>query len=129
VSRTYFQNVNVRNTRIVNITNVTNNYYVNNNTTVVNRNVTNIRYANQNVRGAVTAVPTRVMVNSQAVGRAAVAVPENEVRGSTVAMAAPVRPLVPACSVPVAVGVPRHPRRYNARPVFAKTAPPPARPI
>ncbi len=127
VSRTYFQNVNVRNTRIVNITNVTNNYYVNNNTTVVNRNVTNIRYANQNVRGAVTAVPTRVMVNSQAVGRAAVAVPENEVRGSTVAMAAPVAPA--RTSVLGAGGGGRSaapPARVaNARPVFAKTAPPP----
>jgi len=127
VSRVYFENVNVRNTRIVNITNVTNNYYVNNNTTVVNRNVTNIRYANQNVRGAVTAVPTRVMVNSQAVGRAGVAVPENEVRASTVAMAAPVAPARTSVLGAGAGGRSAAPpaRVGNARPVFAKTAPPP----
>jgi hypothetical protein len=127
VSRTYFQNVNVRNTRIVNITNVTNNYYVENNTTVVNRNVTNVRYANQNVRGAVTAVPTRVMVNSQAVGRAAVAVPENEVRTSTVAMSAPVAPGRTSVLGGGAGGRSAAPpaRVGNARPVFARTAPPP----
>ena len=129
VSRTYFQNVNVRNTRIVNITNVTNNYYVeNNNTTVVNRNVTNIRYANQNVKGAVTAVPTRVMVNSQSVSRAAVNVPENELRNTRAAVAAPVSP--DRTSV-LGAGVERGGRSApparvtNARPVFAKTAPPP----
>jgi hypothetical protein len=126
VSRTYFQNVNVRNTRIVNITNVTNNYYVENNTTVVNRNVTNIRYANQNVRGAVTAVPTRVMVNSQAVGRSAVAVSENEVRAGRVAMAAPVAPERTSVLGGGAGGRAAPPARVgNARPVFARTAPPP----
>ena len=130
VSRTYFQNVNVRNTRIVNITNVTNNYYVeNNNTTVVNRNVTNIRYANQNVRGAVTAVPTRVMVNSQPVSRAAVAVPENAVRNGRVEMAPPVAPdRTSVLGAQAAKRAPAPARVGNARPVFAKTAPPP-RPV
>jgi len=131
VSRTYFQNVNVRNTRIVNITNVTNNYYVtNNNTTVVNRNITNIRYANQNVTGAVTAVPTRVMVNSQSVGRSAVVVAASEVRSGTVAMAAPVAP-VRTSVLGVAAGRPTvaPPARVaTARPVFSRVAPP-ARPV
>src|SRR6201987_3547251 len=81
VSRNYFQQVNVSNTHITNITNVTNNYYVsNNNTTVVNNNIQNIHYANQNVSGAVTAVPTRTMTNSEPVAKAAVAVPANEIK-------------------------------------------------
>jgi hypothetical protein len=126
VSRAYFQNVNVRNTRIVNITNVTNNYYVENNTTVVNRNVTNIRYANQNVNGAVTAVPTRVMVNSQAVARNAVVVPANQLRNVSVSAAPAV---APDRSSVLGAGQGRNtapPARVaNARPVFAKTAPPP----
>ena len=132
VSRTYFQNVNVRNTRIVNITNVTNNYYVtNNNTTVVNqKNITNIRYANQNVTGAVTAVPTHVMVNSQSVGKAAVVVSASDVRTTTVAVAAPVAP-VRTSLLGVRAGAPTAAppaRVVTARPVFSRAAPPP-RPV
>jgi len=93
VSRNYFQQVNVTNTRITNITTVTNNYYVtNNNTTVVNNNIHNTRYANQNVSGAVTAVPTRAMTNSESVARVSVAVPANELRTASVANVAEVAP-------------------------------------
>src|SRR5579864_9531827 len=54
-SRRYFQQVNVSNTRITNITQVTNNYYVTNNntninrTTVVNNNTTNITNNNTTI--------------------------------------------------------------------------------
>ena len=75
VSRTYFQQVNVTNTRITNITKVTNNYYIeNNNTTVVNNNVRNIRYSNRDVAGAVTMVPTRAMTHSESIAKTAIVV-------------------------------------------------------
>jgi hypothetical protein len=131
VSRNYFQQVNVTNTRITNITTVTNNYYVtNNNTTVVNNNIQNIRYVNQNVSGAVTAVPTRAMTNSERVSRAAVAVPSSELRNASVANIAAVAPERtsvlgtrggnPATLPPS--------RLAQARPVVSHVAPP-ARPV
>jgi Family of unknown function (DUF6600)/FecR protein len=49
-SRGYFRNVNVSNTRITNITHITNNYYNN------RGDVRNIHYHNRNIEGAVTAV-------------------------------------------------------------------------
>ena len=131
VSRGYFQQVNVTNTRITNITTVTNNYYVtNNNTTVVNNNIQNIRYVNQNVSGAVTAVPTRAMTNSERVSRAAVTVPAGELRNASVANMAAVAPErtsvlgrraeAPAMLPPTRVA--------QARPVVSHAAPP-ARPV
>ena len=129
-SRTYFQQVNVSNTHITNITNVTNNYYVtNNNTTVVNNNIQNIHYANQNVAGAVTAVPTRTMTNSEPVAKAAVVVPASEVKAGAFATAAPVAPqrnsvLGAKAGAPTAMP----PAQAMARPVVAHTAPPP-RPV
>ncbi len=69
VSRSYFQSVNVTNTRITNITYVTNNYY--NNST----NITRIKYVNQRVNGAVTVVPHDTFVNSRPVSRDAIRVP------------------------------------------------------
>src|ERR1700751_4704622 len=93
VSRNYFQQVNVSNTHITNITTVTNNYYVtNNNTTVVNNNIQNIHYANQKVSGAVTAVPTRTLTNSEPVAKAAVAVPAGAIKPAAFTTAAPVAP-------------------------------------
>ena len=131
VSRNYFQQVNVTNTRITNITTVTNNYYVtNNNTTVVNNNIHNIRYANQNVSGAVTAVPTRAMTNSESVARVSVVVPANEVRTASVANVAEVAPartsvLGARAGAPTALP----PARIaEARPVVSHVAPP-ARPV
>src|SRR5579864_164014 len=119
-SRRYFQQVNVSNTRITNITQVTNNYYVtnnntninrttvvnnnttnitNNNTTIVNNNIHNnvhnnvhIRYANENVPGAVTAVPGNVLASSQPVAKAAMRVPPGQWKHAEVAVAPPVAP-------------------------------------
>jgi len=130
VSRNYFQQVNVTNTRITNITNVTNNYYVSNNTTVVNTNIRNIRYANQNVAGAVTAVPTRALTNSEPVSRVAVAVPAGELRTASVANTAEVAP--GKASVLGARAdrstAPPPSRVLASRSVFSHVAPP-ARPI
>ena len=127
VSRTYFQQVNVSNTHITNITNVTNNYYItNNNTTIVNNNIQNIQYANRAVAGAVTAVPTRTMTNSQPVAKAAVAVPASELRAGSVATAAPVAPqrnsVLGAKAGAPTVAPPAQPM---ARPVVSQAAPPP----
>jgi hypothetical protein len=128
VSRNYFQQVNVTNTRITNITNVTNVYY--NNTTVVNNtNVTNVRYANQRVPGALTAVPNRVMTNSEPVGRNTIAVNENEWKHAQVGAApsvAPVRNSVLGTNAPTRAAVP--PMRTVPRNVVSHSAPP-ARPI
>jgi FecR protein len=127
VSREYFQQVNVSNTRITNITNVTNNYYVaNNNTTIVNTNIQNIHYANQTVNGAVTAVPTRAMTNSESVSRAAVMVPASEVRAGAFATAAPVAPArTSVLGVNAAAHAPIPPAQIGARPVVSHMAPPP----
>jgi hypothetical protein len=119
-SRNYFRQVNVSNTRITNITQVTNNYYVNNsnttinrttvinnnttniannNTTIVNNNVHNnfhnnvhIRYANEKVPGAVTAVPATALASSQPVAKAAVRVPPGQWKRAEVGVAPPVAP-------------------------------------
>jgi len=128
VSQTYFQQVNVTNTHITNITTVTNNYYVNNNnTTVVNNNIQNIHYANQNVTGAVTAVPTRTMTNSEPVAKAAVTVPPSEMKNASVVNAAAVVPAktsilgakagVPTATPPASA--------MAARPVVSHATPPP----
>jgi len=128
VSRTYFQQVNVSNTHITNITNVTNNYYVsNNNTTVVNNNnIQNIHYANQTVNGAVTAVPTSAMTSSQPVAKAAVAVPASAVKPEAFATAAPVAPAktsVLGANAGVHAAAP--PAQATSRPVVSQAAPPP----
>jgi hypothetical protein len=127
VSRAYFQQVNVSNTHITNITTVTNNYYVtNNNTTVVNNNIQNIHYANQTVNGALTAVPTRTLTNSEPVAKAAVAVPASEVRAGAFATAAPVAPAktsVLGANAGMHAAVP--PAQAMARSVVSHTAPPP----
>jgi hypothetical protein len=127
VSRTYFEQVNVTNTHITNITNVTNNYYVtNNNTTVVNNNIQNTHYANQTVAGAVTAVPARTLTNSEPVAKAAVAVPAGEIKTVSLATAAPVAP-VRASVLGAKAGTPTAvpPAQAKARPVVSLSAPPP----
>jgi len=130
-SRNYFQQVNVTNTHITNITTVTNNYYVtNNNTTVVNNNIHNIRYVNQNVTGAVTAVPTRAMTNSEPVARAAVEVNASELKTAAVvntAAVAPARTSVLGTRAGAPTAVPPS-RLMAARPVVSRAAPP-ARPV
>lgn len=129
VTRNYFQQVNVSNTKIVNITNVTNNYYVtNNNTTVINNtNVNKIVYKNQNVEGAVTAVPRSVLINSQPVGRVAVQVPRREIASVPPAFAPQVAPA--KTSVLGAGGQgPLPPTRAVPRTVVTRVAPP-ERPI
>jgi hypothetical protein len=127
VSRNYFQQVNVTNTHITNITKVTNNYYVtNNNTTVINNNIRSIHYSNQNINGAVTAVPTRAMTNSESVSRVAVVVPAHELRSASVMTAASVAPdrnSVLGARREASMHAPPA-RVVSARPVVSRVAPP-----
>ena len=128
VSRGYFQQVNTSNTRITNITTVTNNYYT---TNVTNVNVTKITYVNQRVPGAVTAVPRDAMVSSQSVARHSIQIPPGQLRHASVAVAprvAPERESVLGERMdrdrPRNVPVPR----AQPRPVVSHVAPPP-RPV
>ena len=75
-SRHYFRNVNVTNTRITNITYVTNNYY--NNGGGPRRETP--RLANLKAPGAVTAVPQHTIENSLPVAREAVPLSAKEAR-------------------------------------------------
>ena len=116
VSREYFTSVNTSNT-IINTTNITNVYN--------NTNVTNVVYVNQQVPGAVVAVPTTAFVQSKPVAREAVRVTQDMVATSpvmAVAPLAPVRTSVLGAAAPSA----KPPEPATARPVVAKTAPPPA---
>jgi hypothetical protein len=125
VSRDYFTNVNVSNTRItnVNITNVYNNY-------TTNTTVTNVTYRNREAPGAVTAVPTAAFVQSQPVARAAVQVPRELITQqpvSAVARVAPTRASIvaAAAAAPAGAAAPaRPPARAMQREVVARTKPP-----
>ena len=139
VSRNYFHNVNVSNTRITNITNITNNYYVTNNNTNITNNITNnnvivngnhdnvhIKYANQTVPGAVTAVPNTVLANSQPVGRNMVRVSEHDIHGAPVAVAPAVTPSrTSVLGVNAGAATSMAPRPMVTRPVVAKMPAPP----
>jgi Family of unknown function (DUF6600) len=122
VSRGYFERVNVSNTRITNITYVTNNYYNN------AGNVTRISYVNRRVPGAMTAVSASVMVNSQPVGRSFVRLPvgaAEHVQVGVIASVAPSRTSVLGIHAGVRAAAPAH---VAIRPVVYHTAPPP-RPV
>jgi hypothetical protein len=85
-SRGYFQNVNVTNTHITNITYVTNTYY--NNTT----NITRIKYVNERVDGAVSAVPRHTFENSRPVDRDIVRIDRRHLRDASVVREPDARP-------------------------------------
>jgi hypothetical protein len=134
VSRNYFHNVNVSNTRITNITNITNNYYTtnvtNNNVTVIgNHDNVHVKYVNRTVPGAVTAVSRNVLVNAQPVGRAAVRVSERDFHNARVDVApevAPSRASVLGANAGSATSM--RPRQMVTRPVVAKM-PAPEKPL
>jgi len=126
VSRAYFRNVNTSNTRITNITTVTNNYY--SNTNVTNVNVEKIRYVNQRVPGAIICVPRDAMVNSQPVARHPIQIPPGQLRLATIAIAPRVAPeresvLGGRMDRDRPRGLP--PVRVQPRAVVSRVAPPP----
>ncbi|MFI4952575.1 MAG: DUF6600 domain-containing protein [Burkholderiales bacterium] len=127
VSRNYFNNVNVSNTRVtnVNITNVYNSY-------TTNTNVTNVTYRNRQAPGGVTAVPVAAFVQAQPVARAAVRLsPDALARepATAVAQVAPTRAsLVGASAAAGAAAAGKPPERALRRDVVARTKPPAAAP-
>jgi hypothetical protein len=72
--RRYFRNINIRNTRIVNINHFSNNYFGRGG----QRNPPPIHYANFRAPNGVTAVSRDVIVNGRSVGHSAVSVPRNQ---------------------------------------------------
>jgi hypothetical protein len=127
VSRNYVTNINVSNTTVN--TTVVNNYY---NTVIVNKtvNVTNVTYVNQRVAGAVAATTPRALSSGQPVGKNFVAVNNAQVASARVVATTP--PTVPEREAvlggrPAATAKP--PVAVQARPVVAKTPPPPRPPM
>ena len=114
VSPAYVNRVNVTNTVVT--TTVVNNVY--NNTTVVH-------YANQGVPNAVTAVPQNAFASGQSVTRNAIHVTPGAVANQPVGSVAPVAPTQRAVSGPGAVSNFHPSPSAMARPVVARTAPPP----
>ncbi len=125
VSRGYFQSVNISNTRITNITYVTNNYY---NVNVNNVHITNIHYVNQSVPGGMTVVNNEVIVNSRPVNHNVYIGHDDDWRDHHDRWVT----AAPACapSQDSVLGVhagerARMPERINQRPVVVNMTPPP----
>ncbi len=100
-SNNYIRNVNVTNTHINNINNVTHNYR--------NNNIANARYGFRNVSGAVTAAPRTAFTSGAAINRVGGAVPRADLgRGSIVngADVHPTRQSVLGGREPLTHGVP-----------------------
>jgi len=119
VTPRYVERVNVYNTTIINRTQVTNVY----NTVYVQKNVTNINYQN---RTYVTATSQASFTSAQPVGRNMVRVDSREVASAQVS---PMTPGVAPQQRSLLGAAPqarvRPPAQAIARPVVAKTAPPP----
>jgi hypothetical protein len=106
VSRTYVNQVNVTNT-VVNVTKVTNvyNYYVHNNTTVINR----VNYVNQNAPHAITAVSRETFINARPVARNVVTVAPRDIAQAPVVrmpVADPIRTSVIGAGRPTKIAPP-----------------------
>ncbi len=129
VGRGYFRNVNVSNTRIVNITNITNNYYNNyygpGARGVNGRSLPNFRYANAKAPGGVTAVPRDVVVHSRPVGQAVMRVPHNALANARAVSRVPVEPTRTSALGVNAGRAARQPEsRVINRPVISRAEPP-----
>jgi len=125
VSRRYWTNVNVSNTRVE--TTVVNNYYT---TVVVNKTVVNnVTYVNQRVPGAVVATTPAVFTSAQPVGRNFVRVDARVVASAPVAVAAPAVAPSRQSVLGAGVAVRVQPRvAFASRAVVVKNAPPPPPP-
>jgi hypothetical protein len=84
----YVQRVNITNTRIVNVTQVTNVY----NTVVVNRDVTRVNYTYGRDERAVTAVQRDTFINARQVSQGQIRVNANEIARVRVADSTPIAP-------------------------------------
>jgi hypothetical protein len=126
VSAVYARNVNISNSRVVNITTV-NNYYTTTNINVRNTTINSIHYENASVNGAVTGVSSSTFASGKPVGRNSVVVPAGAVGRSNMMPAAAVVPTKEAvlgghapATVPARMVAPRQ--------VVSRVAPPP-RPV
>jgi hypothetical protein len=116
----YIQNINVTNTRVVNITQVTNVY----NTVVINHNATAVHYTYATNTAALTAVPRDAFVGARPVQAAAVRVTPQQienVRTLDTTPIAPTRSSYLASTAKVATAKPSVP--FSQRPVVARLAP------
>ena len=89
VGRGYFRNVNIYNTRIVNITNVTNNYFIRDHGRPV---VPGGHYANMRAPGGLIAANRADVMNSRSIGSSAINVPRNQINNIRAVNRVPVEP-------------------------------------
>jgi hypothetical protein len=126
VSPRYFTNINVTNTRVIRVTDVTNvytNVYVDHNTAVVN----NYTYARNQV--AVTAVSRDTFVNARPVAGATLRVSAEQIQGARVVDSAPLAPTRASyVSATAKVSSARPKVAFSERPVVARLTPAVARP-
>jgi hypothetical protein len=126
VSPAYARNVNISNSRVVNVT-VINNYYSTSNVNVRNTAINNVHYENAAVRGAVTGVSSSNFASGKPVRGNSMVVPASAIgRGGVMAAAAvvPTKEAVLGGHAPSAM--PQH--LVAPRQVASKAAPPP-RPV
>lgn len=123
VTQRYVERVNVSNTVIINRTQVTNVY----NNVYINKNVTNISYQNQRYNNSVTATSQASFTSAQPIGRNMIRVNEREVASARVAPFTPnVAPQQRSFVGAGAAARVHPPANAVARPVVARTVPPPA---
>ena len=121
----YVQNINITNTRVVNVTEVTNVY----NTVVVNRNVTTVNYMYAKNAAAVTAVSRETFVNARPVPAAAVRVSSEQIESMRTVDAAPIAPTRSSYIASTAKGATvKPPVPFAQRPVVARLTPAVSRP-
>ncbi len=116
----YVQNVNVTNTRVVNVTQITNVY----NTSTRNVNVTN-NYTYMHNTTAVTAVSHDTFVNGRPVSRSAVHVTPEQIQHPRVIHNVPVRPTLGSRVGPTTPARVAPPAVLANRPIVTKLAPSP----
>jgi hypothetical protein len=134
VSQAYVTNINVTNTRVVNVTQVTNVYNTYHTTTVVNNvTVNRINYTYANNAAAVTAVSNETFVGAKPVAAASVHVTAEQLQTVHVVQAAPLAPTRASYVSATARVTPQSakpPVAFAQKPVVARIAPPapPVRP-
>jgi hypothetical protein len=123
VSPVYARNVNISNSKVVNVT-VINNYYSTTNVTVRNTTINNIRYENTTVNGAVTGAPANAMASGRPMSQVGTAVSANAAAHASVMATASVAPTHESvlgghasAAAPAGMAAPRV--------IAAKTPPPP----
>ena len=133
-SAAYVQNVNVSNTRVVNVTQITNVYNTYHTTTVVNNvTVNRVNYTYANNAAAVTAVSRETFVGAKPVQAAAVRVTPEQLQSARVVEAAPLAPTRASYVSATARVTPpsaKPPVAFAQKTVVARIAPPtpPVRP-